>query len=157
MWNSIKVTSIRVVQPTTSQENPRQWYKVSSRIEFFHGFVATTIVRLQPYWFFLWVCLKKRVFQNETIIIGTLEENITKEIRQTDGTTLRRTIDNTQRRLAEDGGHLNHRVWCQFVQHATTYVSYQYYTPFIRSWSMVKYLGFLLCEWPYIILSPKSV
>jgi hypothetical protein len=55
---------------------------------------------------FLWSCLKKRVFQNEASIICALKESITNEIRQTDGTTLRRTIDNTQRRLAEDGRHL---------------------------------------------------
>jgi len=59
---------------------------------------------------FLWGCLKKRVFQNETIITGALKEDITNEIVQADGTALRRTVDNTQRRLAEDDGHIRHRV-----------------------------------------------
>jgi len=139
MWNSINVTSIRVAQPTTSQENPRQWYRVSSRIQLFPWTSGHYDRRTLAKLFFCGGSLKKRVFQNETSIIGTLKENITKEIRQTDGTTLRRTIDNTQRRLVEDGGHLKHKVWRQFVQHATTYVSYQSYTQFIRSWSMVKY------------------
>ena len=107
MWNSIKVTSIRVVQPTTSQENPQQLSRFSSRIELFPRICGHYDHPTSALLIFLWGCLKKRMFQNETSIIGALKQDITNEIRQTDSTKLRRTIDNRQRRLAENGGHLS--------------------------------------------------
>jgi hypothetical protein len=48
---------------------------------------------------FLWGYLKERLFRNKQHTINALKENITNEIRQTDYMTMRRTTDNTQRRI----------------------------------------------------------
>lgn len=66
------------------------------------------------------------------------------------------SIDNMQRRiqiyLAEDRSHFQRMVLCQFFQHETKYVSYQYcHILFIRLWHISKCLGFVLYESPCIL------
>lgn len=127
-------------------KNPWQQFRLSLRTEWLpricgHPYHPTWSLLISFYGDYV----KEHVFRNKPHTTDALRENITNGITQTDRMILQCHI---QMCLVEDGGHCQH-MWRKFLQHATRYVSYQYYhILFICWWSIAKYLGCVLCASP---------